>query len=689
MIGDHRALGRKVKGMAGSDDPAPELIARFSRDRWLAHKILFAHRHPVQSAPMHQEMVALIHSPLPHQVIEGFRGCAKSTYLEEAAVLRACFRQFNNMVILGASYSRACDRLLPIKRELEANEALVRVFGVQRGSIWQEGKIVLTSGICIQALGRDQSLLGIKHGDWRPDALFIDDVEDPQEVRTDSEREKTWGWVVESLLPALDDPLSSWVRVLGTRRGRGSLPERLETRRWPVRKFPIEYRDPETGERQASWEGKFPLSAIDAMRRNYSGDMHAWTQEYMCEPISAAHRVFDREMFRVRPDEERKPWEAAYAMYDPARTADRRNATTGKAVWSYRRNGIVFWELRGERWLPDRIIDDIFATDETFSPVWIGFEKTGLAEWAMQIIRQEMLKRRTMVPLRGIEAPRGLGTFIESLQPFAKNGEIVLAGDPERFQGAIDQFASYPYGPRDAPTAAAYALVLRPGAPVYEAFADEHVADGLMPIPGTPLYIAGNSDGAIVTAALVQYARGEMRVIADWVREGTPADVAADIHAEAALAAAGRRLPLTWIVPARHRETYRNVGLVAAVRRIPQGITAAPESMAPDRGRVRIAELLESRRFAEPRFQVGTAALWTLRALAGGYARAADPRGLALPDAQSTIYKVLMEGIEAFAAVCAGLEKRDEDGENARQPVAYDRRGIAYASAMPAPRERR
>ena len=41
-----------------------------------------------------------------------------------------------------------------------------------------------------------------------------------------------------------------------------------------------------------------------------------------------------------------------------------------------------------------------------------------------------------------------------------------------------------------------------------------------------------------------------------------------------------------------------------------------------------------------------------------------------------------MEGIEAFSAIGIGRDERAEDS----QPVAFDRRGVPYKSAMPAPR---
>lgn len=687
-------------------DRLASVIGDLHRDRWKAHEFFFPHRHRDPSATAHREIVANIYHPHPRVSIEGFRGIGKSTMAEEAIVVRAAFREFHNLVILGASYARAVERLAAVKRELQQNELLTSIFGALHNPSlqWTESKVVLTNGACIQALGRDQSLLGLKHLDWRPDAALIDDVEDPDEVRTDADRSKTWDWFLLSFLPMLDDPDRSWIRALGTRRGRGSLPERLEDAGWRVAKYPLTYIDKEGGER-ATWHGKFPLDKCREIRGQYRGRMDLFAQEYLCRPFSEADRTFSREMLRceVRP---RASHLAVYAMYDPARTTNRSSALTGRAVWSWERNRLIFWEAGAEAWLPDQIIDDMFRCNRQYDLTWLGFEEDGLNEWAKQPIRTEMLRRNTMLPLLPVKAPRSKHQFISGLQPYMKAGEVIFAGEAGGFAEAFDEFLAFPTGKIDAPNACAYALLLRLGAPVYDGFSDENVAEALGPIAGQPLYLAANADGSLVTAALVQRSEGEVRILADWVREGAPADVVGEIHAEAMLGAEtssweertiygeGEDIfklpvvqrvlttnPIRWIVPGHHGDTWRNVGLVQAVRAIPQQVSIAPEHgpAADDAARAAFARLLENRRAGRPGLLVGTGARWVLRALAGGYSKSTNSRGQpnAAPDAG--VYRLLMEGIEAFVAIGIGRPPREDD----RQPVAFDRYGNAYKSAMP------
>jgi hypothetical protein len=687
-------------------DSRLDAIRFFAEDRWQAHQILFRHRHPDTSSEAHKEIVRLVHAPHPRQGIEGFRGIAKSTLLEEAAVIRKCFLEFKNMVIVGASYTRAVDRLAAVKREFEINPAIPELFGELKlqATTWQEGKIVFADGSCIQAIGRDQSMTGMKHLDWRPDAALVDDLEDPEEVRGDTDRERTWEWFLETFLPSLDNPVGSWVRVIGTRRGRGSLPERLEEEAgWPVAKFPIEYKDPGTGERRATWPAKFPLAKVDAIRDLYRGKMDIYVQEYMCQATSARHQDFQRGMIRVvaRP----RTWEAVYGFIDPASSVNRGSATTGWAVWSWIRNRLIVWGSGADRLLPDEVVKLAYDLIHRYNLVWLGVERDALNQFLMQPLRQEQIRRGLAVvplkPVAAISGTKGGGklAFIRGLQPFFANGEVEFA---EEMPDLTAQLLSFPYGPIDAPNALAYAQMLRPGLPVFDNFGDENIVQGLEPVAGRPMFLAGNAEEGIVSAVLLQRAEGELRIFADWVREGSAAELVGDIHTEAALMAetgeweervlgdpdqpyklpvrydAWARLPLRWVVPGRHRDTWSNVGLMQAIRAIPQGVSAADGGL--ERGRPALAAMLAQHQHGRPRVLVSPTARWTLRALTGGYSRGMSRSGISEREPEKGLYRVLMEGVESFAAVGAAVEGSVAD----QQPVAFDRNGVGYRSAMPA-----
>jgi hypothetical protein len=685
------------------------ILRHLREDRWFAHRYLFLHRHPEASPPAHKALVEALNRPAPRLSVEGFRGVAKTTYTEETALIKAALREFHNLVIIGPSFARACDRVDAIANEIDVNPnfGAEGPFGElrQKGAKWEAGKIVLAPGnICIQALGRDQAITGLKFLQWRPDAFIIDDIEDPEETRTDAEREATWRWLKQTFQPGLDDPLLTWGRFLGTRRGKNSLPERLEADGMPTIKLPIESIG-ENGERIATWPAKFPLEKIDALKEEYRGDMNLYAQEFMCEAASAGERRFDRSMFRY--EDRRRSWEGVYAFVDPRRASGKQAASLGWAVWSWVSRRLVVWAAGSEFIAPDETVALIFDIAERFDPVWIMAELDGLEQWLMQPIRQEQTRRGYTIPVKGVHAisgTRGGGqtAFIEGLQPLFKAGEVIFA---QKMKALEDQLLSFPHGIRDTANALAYSQTTQPGKPVYDGFDPEsHVVESAALASGQFTFLAANATGAMTAAVLAQAFEGTLRILADWVFEGGPAERAADIAQAAAQVVDTSRtvivpvarpwddmlkLPLpdreisrpnrpTWVVPDHHSDRMMNVGLMQAVRAVPAGVRVGGGKVA---GQMYLRELLVKTVRGMPAVQISPRASWTLRALAGGYAMPVV-RGRLQENPEEGPYRLLMEGLEAFCGLTATgvADTAEDDGQYYR---IDERTGRRYASAMP------
>jgi hypothetical protein len=627
-------------------NPRAEVIEKFRGDRLLAHETLFEHRHAVDAALFHKELIEDFWSDEDRQVTLGFRGCGKSTHLEEGIALAACEGAFRNCIIIGSSETRAKDRIAAISRELLLNELLVQVYGRQEGATWTQTELVLASQRRILALGRDQDIRGIKYLDWRPDLVVVDDFEDKDNVQTTEGRRKTLRWFLAELLPACDPKRK--IRVYGTPMDAESVPMKLQKDAgWKTKVFPIVYRDA-LGEEQASWPAQYPMDWIEKERKTYVqlGQGDVWEREYMCNAEGDQHRTFQAEWIRVVPQQ--RTWQSVWAMFDPARTMGRGAAMTGALVWSWIGNKLVVWEDRTGLKRPDQIIDEIFDIDEKYSPVEIGVEEDGLHEWINQPLRHEQIKRSRVVPIRPMRAPTRSGRgaiganvkddFIASLQPFFRAGEIEFACEmPELRQ----QLISFPRGRKDGPNTLAYALIMRPGIPVYDGLVPaEHVQERIIVDTREPLWLAVNATGAFTAAVLVQIGSGRMAILADWVREGDPGAVAADIIREASLES---RSWLRITAPGPHFDQWNNFGLVQSLRAIPVEVTRAGDLL---RGRDYLRKEMGRLTRGAPAFRIAQTARWTLGAIAGGYARKPGAN-----EPEPGIYRTIMEGLECWAGL--------------------------------------
>jgi hypothetical protein len=221
--------------------------------------------------------------------------------------------------------------------------------------------------------------------------------------------------------------------------------------------------------------------------------------------------------------------------------------------------------------------------------------------------------------------------------------------------------------------------MMKPGLPVYD-ISREHMIETLTRLPGQPWWLAVNATNQYTTAALIQVIDGQIRVHADWVREGPPGEVLADTVAQARLESGGRvagafRL---MVKPAGSSDV---VGLRVAVRALQLDPRAGGDIV---RGRERLRDLLTRRKRDQPLFVVAHGARWVLNGMAGGYSHSVGKRGELSREPDEGPYQVLMEGIESFAAVLDIAQ--DEDiprravGEDGREYTT-----ILVTAAPPAP----
>jgi hypothetical protein len=658
-----------------TDEEHLALNLRDTRNRALAHQVLFRHRHPDATPAFHDEIINLWHGEHPRCLVMAFREAGKSTIAEEAFVLGAAFRLYHNALILGANLDRAIDRLRAIKHEIEENDFIRGLYGELRGDVWNEAKVILRNGVCIQAFGRGQALRGVKHLQYRPDFCFADDIEEEEHVRDPAARYETLRWFNSVVIPALDK--NAKIRVNATPLDRESLPMTLSKQQdWHTKIYPVEHISPQ-GDRQATWPGRYPLEWINEKKRSMFalGLDQDYMREYMCVAEDPARKIFTTDMIRVKP--RIHVWQTTYAFYDPARTTHETSATTGWVVFSFIGRELVVWDGGAERWKPDELRSHIFEIDEQYRPAVIGIEEDGLHDYLNQPLRHEMLRRGYMLPVVPMKAPKGKFAFIEALQPHMMSGEVSFAKELPILRA---QFLSYPTGRIDGPNALAYALRMRPGEVVYREFSTTtHVQSEIPVRRRDKCFLALNATGSLTTGVLVQLVDGALHVLSDYIHEGDPGGrgVAAVVRAAQVDAAAASGLDL--FAGPEHFTDFNIVGLRGAVGKLPRELQqGCPASV----GRVELRALLERTREGEPLVRVAPAARWTLNGFASGYAREVKKDGSIAEETRPGIYRTLMEGLEAFA----GVIQMGYTEDHGRPNVQYTSSGQRYISALPGQR---
>lgn len=656
-------------------------LKAISEDRALASAMLFPHRHPQASPPCHVEVMDAWRASDELVLIEMFREGGKSTLSEEFLLVEAAFGNFGYCIIIGETYTKACQRLEAIKFEATRNLKLQALFGrlKQAGRVWNENQMELANGVLIEAHGWEEELRGFKWHDLRPDRAYLDDIETKERVKDKAAVDASLRKLYLELMPAIDT-VKGKIRITGTPLAEDCMITRLrDNPDWVSRRYPICSGDIDDPAAVATWPERYPMEWIRAKRDQMerAGQLRGFLQEYMLMAIGSQDKPFESEQIReVAIDP--APWLPKKVIVDPARTTDvKKSDRTGRVVLSRMGTKILVHESSGEYWKPDQIIDDMFSTSARHGNAAVAVEKNSLDEWLMQPLRAEMLRRGVTLALQALTAPqdRNKEQFIMGAQPFFQAGDIVLVGGRVAHPKLVAEILNFPSGKRDILNALAYFQRVFAGTPVYEEFGQWNLVDGYEPTQQHAMALAFNSSGAETTAALVCVEGERIVVLADWISPISPAQAVPDI-AQLVRAAFPRARVTAWL-PADVLDQSDRMPIVPALRAV---------KMHPMRGgyvhgaRGALLPMIRTESRGKRLFLVDSGATHTLNAMAGGYNYPVDKNGNKGSLPETGAHRTLIEGLESAVFV---ITSQANQGLPDGMHTATNPQGASYLTTLP------
>lgn len=220
------------------------------------------------SSRMHDEIFTLCHKATAERgqriAIAAPRGHAKSTVVSLAYALWSAVHGHDRYIIVAsATQEQAAQLLRHIKDELEENPNLKTDFPKacpgpvgRRGAPWRGTKLRLPNGVVIHAIGAGQQIRGLRNGEHRPSLIIADDLEAPELVISEEQRDKSREWFEKTLLKAGDSGTN--VLVVGTVLHHDSLLSRLldpaRTPGWVCRRYKALISEPDDVTAWATWE---------------------------------------------------------------------------------------------------------------------------------------------------------------------------------------------------------------------------------------------------------------------------------------------------------------------------------------------------------------------------------------------------------------------------------------------------
>jgi len=629
------------------------LLQKVSEDRALGSAMLFAHRHPQESAPMHVEMMDLWRSADEFVLIEAFRDAAKSTIAEEAITMEGAFGNFFYMLLIGETYTKACQRLAAIDYEARTNVKLHRLFGgavLSRKSI--ENKVFFKSGAMIEAVGWEQELQSFKNFEHRPDFAWLDDIENLERVRDSATVQVNMRKFWLELVPALNK-MRRRVRFTQTRRAEDCMVTRFAASlEWLYRGWPICDGDVDAPTTKSNWPARYPMEWIRAERDRFQADgmLQEFKQAYMLQVTDPATKPFKEDMLAAR-DTSPWDWMPRFAIYDPARTSNekrtrehRKSDRYGKVVVSRMGSQILVHESGGFFWKPNEFIAELFTMNEKHAPAKLGIEKNSLDDWLLQPIRIEMLKRGVSLPLIPLSAPqdRSKEDFILGLQPFAEARDIVLVGGRAAHPQLVAEWANFPQGPRDIMNALAYSLRMFSGQPIYADFGGANIGDAPNPARGETVYVGFNASPTDTACVAIVREGRRLAVAMDAAAAGPDAVKSLVFELRTAFPLASFSV---W-TPAELHDQWQRIATVPQLR-AERVVVYRGDHIAPARGC--LSDRMRTEWRGKRLLTVDRRARLTLNALSTGYAAAVERGGRVAGEPEQGISRLVGEAIECVA----------------------------------------
>lgn len=205
-------LTTEVGGFAdASAEAQAQRRERCREDHFEFFRTYLPHYFSQPEAPFHHELVAMLDKrPGPEEVVTpgvvaAPREGAKSTITSFGYSLHQICYALRHFIILGSdTEDLASDLTGYLYLELLYNERLRMDFGELAQDNWAVDDFVTLNDIRVKARGRGQRLRGLKHKQWRPDLVILDDMENDQNVKNPDLVRKLLEWILGAVYPSID-----------------------------------------------------------------------------------------------------------------------------------------------------------------------------------------------------------------------------------------------------------------------------------------------------------------------------------------------------------------------------------------------------------------------------------------------------------------------------------------------------
>lgn len=296
-----------------------ERLSRAATDPLFFCRTYLPHYFTQAPAPFHYELIRLLETRgavVRPVAVAAPREFAKSTVCSFGYVLhQVCFGKRHFIIIGSDTEDLASDLTGYIYLELLYNERLHQDFGELVRPNKAVDDFVTRNDVRVKARGRGQRLRGLKHKQWRPDLVILDDLENDVNVRNPEIVEQILDWVTSAVYPAIE--ANGTLMVIGTiLRQRSALHRMLTSKEEPFCHFERRLYRALQEDGTSLWEARHPAAKL-RQQKQLMGSV-AFNREKMNEPAPEKGLFQEQWIHYYHPDSLRGKELAVVGFFDPS-----------------------------------------------------------------------------------------------------------------------------------------------------------------------------------------------------------------------------------------------------------------------------------------------------------------------------------------------------------------------------------
>ena len=398
-------------------------------------------------APFHYELVRFMEDRgevVTPAVVAAPREFAKSTVCSFGYVLhQICFGKRHFIIIGSDTEDLASDLTGYLYMELLYNERLHQDFGELVKSNKPVDDFVTTNNIRVKARGRGQRLRGLKHRQYRPDLVILDDLENDMNVRNPEVVSQIMDWVQSAVYPALE--ANGTLMVIGTiLRQRSALHLMLTSPEEPYCHFRRQLYRALQDDDTSLWEARHPTSRLH-MQKQLMGTV-AFNREKMNEPTPISGMFEEGWIHYYHPDTLKDKVLVVVGFFDPSLEAGGSADYKAVVTVGYCPRQLEFFVLDAfiQKTTLEQTLRAVFNRHREHPYQILGVEDNLFQRLLLKEFDNMGRELGLLLPVRGVTHRLAKETRVASLSPLMERGRVRFIRGHSDQEKLIEQILYFP-----------------------------------------------------------------------------------------------------------------------------------------------------------------------------------------------------------------------------------------------------